>query len=177
MAEALEWFQCKQCGRRQRWVAEWAGRSLTCSCGQKVICPSGPELSDTTLGDTLIETTDTRGSGSTWSEIIEREVKTSPRVAERLAYGATVSAKAAREANRAFVKWGILLLIGVAMVIHAIVLFPHHRTEWAFWIYGALALLIAPLSIVKFRVALLRWRRGRPLMLALAQTLGADVEE
>lgn len=177
MAEALEWFQCKECGRRQRWVAEWAGRSLTCPCGAKVICPAGPELNDASLSDTLIETADALSASSTWHEIIEREEAKAPRRARGVAYSGRVSAAAAREANRQFLKWSLLLLLGVAMIIHAVILFPYHRTHWPFWVYASLAVLIAPLSMFKFRTAMLRWRRGRSWMQAMAESLGADVEE
>ncbi len=177
MAEALEWFQCKQCGRRQRWVADWAGRTLSCPCGAKVICPSGPELSDTALGDTLIESADAPTSKSTWSEIVEKESAGSPRVAQRLAYGTQISATAAREANKSFVIWSAMLLIGISMVIHVAILWPHSKTYAPFWVYAGLAALIAPLSIFKFRTARLRWQRGRPFWEAFAQTLGADSEE
>lgn len=129
------------------------------------------------MGDTLIESADAASSRSTWSEIVEKESGGSPKIAQRLAYGTQISAKAAREANKSILIWLIMLLIGVSAVIHVAILWPHAKTFWFFWVYAGLAALIAPLSIFKFRSAQLRWQRGRPFWEAFAQTLGADSDE
>ena len=39
----LEWVQCRQCGRRQRWKAELAGSEVDCPCGRKVFFPRPEE--------------------------------------------------------------------------------------------------------------------------------------
>lgn len=129
------------------------------------------------MGDTLIESAEAPTSKSTWSEIIEKESGGSPKIAQRLAYGTQISARAAREANKSFIIWSAMLLIGISMLIHVAILWPHSKTYWPFWVYVGLSALIAPLAIVKFRTARLRWQRGRPFWEAFAQTLGADSED
>ncbi len=177
MTEALEWFQCKECGRRQRWAAEWAGKQLTCSCGAKLVCPTGPAAQEAGAGDTLIESADAPTTTSTWVQIIDREVKSSPRTAGKLAAAGTVTSAAARAASKRFVIWTVVLLVGVAMVIHVAILWPARHTFWPFWIYAGVAALTAPLALFKYGAAKRHWQRGRKFMEAFAQSLGADAEE
>lgn len=177
MTEALEWFQCKECGRRQRWTAEWAGKRLTCSCGAKVICPTGPQNDTAGAGDTLIESADAPSTTSTWAQIIDREVRSSPKAATSLARPGSVTSAAARAASKLFLIWTIVLLVGVAMLIHVAILWPTRHTFWPFWIYAGVAVLTAPLALFKYGSAKRRWQRGRSFMEAFAQSLGADAEE
>lgn len=166
MAEALEWFQCKTCGRRQRWVAELAGRTFKCSCGGSVTCPKGVDLGDSAVGkdraasfsDTMFEETgeSTRSPYETLDPeyfSIEAEAAAPPTLEEV-------------RATKSFYVWTAGMLFGLAMLIHAII------TQWTAYI--VLAAIVVPITFFKFYRAQRRWRKGRSFSTALSRSLGAD---
>lgn len=169
MAIAHDWFQCSACGRRQRWRVEIAGTSVECRCGAMVDCPPGPTLSTPAEAagaeDTLIESADAPSSAS---PILTDEDLASIAMVEtpgRVPLSPAAQA-VSRRATKRFLIWTVMMLLGVAMLIHAIV------TE--FWWYIALAVLIAPLSGWRFFKAKARWQGNRRFWRAVAESVGSD---
>lgn len=169
MALAQDWFQCKSCGRRQKWRVEIAGTTIECRCGAIVECPAGPTLTTPTevigAADTIIESAD---SPSAASPILTDEDLASITLADTSgSIPISPAARAvARRANKRFVIWTIMMLLGLAMLIHAII------TQ--FWWYIALAVLITPLSLWKFLSAKRAWQGNRRFWRAVAESVGSD---
>lgn len=164
MADVLEWFQCKSCGRRHRWRADLAGKSITCACGRTVDCPD-VELTDTsglsgTGHETIAETASSPadqafaqsfgGDGPAAADYVPP-----PRVGKGL-FGLSVQGE--------FVFWSIMSLLGLAMLIHAVIT--------TFWWYITLAVLIAPLSFWQWRRAKRVWQGPRKFWTAVEKSLG-----
>lgn len=165
MPEALEWFQCRKCGRRQRWAAELAGKTVQCSCGAPVECPKGAALSDSAVPnrggsftDTLVESTDSPTAASPYDSLdpeffeVQQEVTDLPPTIEEV------------RSTKSFYIWTGGMLFGLAMLIHAII------TQWT--VYIVLASLFVPITFWKFFRAKRRWQKGRPFSVALARSLG-----
>lgn len=167
MAEALEWFQCKKCGRRQRWTADIAGKTITCSCGKEIVCPRGVTAGDSMAGrtsagtftDTMIEDVDSPSARSPLDpfDSVASEIELTEEVERPLSMEEMRSTKQ-------FYVWTGMMLFGLAMLIHAVI------TQ--FWWYIALAVIFAPLSFFKFHKARRRWQKGRPFWQTLARSLG-----
>lgn len=172
MAEVLEWFQCKRCGRRHRWAAEIAGKTVPCQCGAMVYCPEGVKLKEAAgAADTIIEDSESITAASPRVEGLELDDLTG---AGSVAYGGPLVGAAKREAAKRFVVWSVMLLVAVAMVIHAITLWGHRHTLAIYWGYFGLAVLLTPISLFKFIHAKRRWQRGRKFMVALEQTFSGS---
>lgn len=166
MPEALEWFQCKKCGRRQRWVAELAGKTFKCSCGSPVTCPKGVDMSepaqarntDGSFSDTMFEETG-ESTHSPYETLdpeifsIEAEAAAPPTLEEV-------------RATKSFYVWTAGMLFGLAMLIHAFI------TQWTAYI--VLASIAVPITFWKFYRAKRRWQKGRSFSTALTRSLGAD---
>lgn len=162
MAEVLEWFQCKGCGRRHRWRADIAGRNIQCSCGGTVLCPE-VDVSDASRSphDTLVETADSEDSA------FGASFKAQPAAAGDDTYSPPVRMGRGLfglSVQGEFVFWSVMALLGLSMLIHAII------TQ--FWWYIALAVLIAPLSFWMFNRARRIWQGPRSFMKAVEQSLG-----
>ena len=82
-----------------------------------------------------------------------------------------LGAEGKRAEKKLFV-WTIWLLIGLAMVIHVVVLYPSRQSfVWLFWTYLGLAVAITPLALWRWTKARRRWQRGRPFLEALNHTI------
>lgn len=167
MTEALEWFQCASCGRRQRWAAELAGKTVRCPCGADVLCPKGVGLTRPTASrpaverfeETIVEDTESAsalGMYETYSETFSE-------IAEEVQLPKTI--EEVRATKRFFI-WTIGFLVGLAMLIHAVI------TRWP--VYITAAAILVPITFWKFHTARRRWQKGRPFFKALARSLGAE---
>lgn len=172
MGNALEWFQCKKCGRRHRWTAEIAGTSITCHCGTPVSCPRGASAPASTssgnsvagrsaqsFSDTVIEDTESPSALSPFDVFDRPEIQVS--AVEEV--DRALSLEEITSARRFFVWFG-MMLFGLTMLIHALI------TQ--FWWYITLAVIFAPVSFWMFHKARRRWQRGRPFFQALVRSLG-----
>ncbi len=172
MTEILEWFQCKRCGRRHRWAAEIAGKSIACQCGQTVYCPEGVKVTEAAApSDTIYEHTDSASASAPEVDGLGLDDLTG---GGSVAYGGPLMGAAAREAVKRFAVWTVMLLIAVAMVIHAITLWGIRHTFPIYWGYFGLAVVLTPVALVKFVHAKRRWQRGRKFMVALEQSFGSS---
>ena len=175
MAQVLEWFQCKKCGRRHRWTADNAGKDIPCGCGTSVRCPLGAGLDDSSmktsagaLSDTLIEDAELAGQlALTENEALKQLGVEGGGVVKR-----PLTAEERRNAKVFFIWFGVAL-VGFAMVVHVIFL----ASYWPqFWWYTVLAVLIAPLSTYKANRARRRFQKEQRFFDALGRYLGADQE-
>lgn len=167
MPEALEWFQCRGCGRRQRWRADIAGKTVLCSCGTELLCPEGAKLTDTIGGgDTIIEDVDSPTAvspsvdGGDVRSQLAREAESAPRAALSPAQAAM-----AKRASTRFLIWTVLMLVGLSLAIHAVI------TQWP--IYIGLTLAFFPVSLWQFVKAKRRFQRGRRFWDSVGEALGA----
>lgn len=178
MPQVLEWFQCKKCGRRRRWTADIAGKTVTCACGMEIVCPVGAGLDESSLrsstgvtgvlSDTLVEDVDAASSSVAASHDTLRRIGVTEVEIKR-----KLMTPQERVATKQFFVWSGMALLGFAMVVHVGFLAQY----WPkFWWYTAAAVLIAPLSFWKFHKARRRWQKGRPFMESLSHSLGADGE-
>ncbi|MDX2114413.1 MAG: hypothetical protein SFZ24_02165 [Planctomycetota bacterium] len=171
MAQALEWFQCPSCGRRQRWTAEIAGRLVACSCGKEILCPKGLAIGESVAAadrvalsgsftDTLVESVDDASAVDPLGGFdtmqgrlgVDLTGDEAPPTVEEL------------RARKSFLVWGGLMLLGLSMLIHALI------TQWP--VYIVLAVLLFPLSAFKFNSARRRFQRGRKFGTAVIRALG-----
>ncbi|MBL8745499.1 MAG: hypothetical protein JNK58_03990 [Phycisphaerae bacterium] len=166
MAEAVEWVQCKKCGRRQRWAAELAGKTIRCGCGSPILCPRGVDVNEPaartgadTFSDTIVEAADSESARSPY-EALDREYF------EIQATTALPPTMEERRANKSFFIWFLLMLFGLSMLIHALI------TQWQ--VYIILAALFVPITFWKFFRAKRRWQKGRSISEALSRSLGMD---
>lgn len=165
VADVLEWFQCKSCGRRHRWRADLAGKSTKCSCGQMVVCPDvdfGNSSSAGTGHETVVETADRAHDPSFDQSFLNgdgaagaNDYVPPPRMGKGL-FGLSVQGE--------FVFWSVMSLLGLAMLIHAIIT--------TFWWYIAAAVLIAPLSFWQWHRAKRIWQGPRKFWTAVEKSLG-----
>ncbi|HVZ93389.1 MAG TPA: hypothetical protein VG797_02655 [Phycisphaerales bacterium] len=173
MPGVLEWIQCKACGRRQRWRADLAGKTIQCSCGADIYVPEvdltgtgggGGSSTGTGMGtghETMVETADDRGafdqSFLNPSKNGEAEYVPPRRMGKAL-FGLSVQGE--------FLFWSIMALLGLSMLIHAAIT--------RFWWYIALAVLIAPLSFWQWRRAKRIWQGPRKFWKAVEQSLSSE---
>jgi hypothetical protein len=189
MAEALEWIQCKGCGRRHRWRAEIAGQEISCTCGKPVPVPEGPTSSLSSAGRTAVGQRATK-SGSISDTFVEDaesaanytpdlyEAPPIPEEWERASASAALApgqprplTPMERKAANQFLVWTLAALFSLAMVVHVIFLAQY----WPkFWWYTAAAVIAGPVSLFKFSKAKRRWQQGRPFWSALMHTLGTE---
>lgn len=171
MADILEWFQCKSCGRRYRWNADIAGTEVRCQCGTPILCPeldsysTRSGASEQTGSQTVIETVDSPTAMSPGDSVLAEQFEM-PDVedkSQRVAIKHKNTGAFGLTTNGLCLMWFILSLLGVALVIHAVVT--------TFWWYIAGAAIFAPIAFVKFFLVSRRWRRGRTWMTALRHTL------
>lgn len=166
MPEAVEWVQCKKCGRRQRWIAELAGKTIQCGCGTDIDCPRGIDLNEPaarsgadTFSDTIIEAADAVSARSPY-EALDREYF------EIQATTALPPTLEERRATKGFYIWTFGMLFGLSMLIHAII------TQWQ--VYIIIAAIAVPITFWKFFRAKRRWQKGRSFSEALSRSLGMD---
>lgn len=167
MAEALEWFQCASCGRRQRWAAELAGKTVRCRCGAEVLCPKGVGLNEPHAGrtgseqfeETIVEDAESASAAGMYQTYVD----TCPEITEEVQLPRTL--EEIRATKRFFI-WAIGFLIGLAMLIHAVI------TRWP--VYITAAAILVPITFWKFHTARRRWQKGRPFFKVLARSLGAE---
>lgn len=189
MAEALEWVQCKGCGRRHRWRAEIAGQEISCACGKVVPVPEGPTSNLSAAGRTALGQRATK-SGSISDTFVEDaesaanytpdlyEAPPIPEEWERASASAALApgqprplTPMERKAANQFLIWTLASLFSLAMVVHVIFLAQY----WPkFWWYTAAAVIAGPVSLLKFSKAKRRWQQGRPFWTALMHTLGTE---
>lgn len=169
MTEAIEWIQCKGCGRRHRWTAERAGQMFECDCGRRVYCPEGASA-DVQPGpaDTLVEDVDSPTATAPDIEGLDLEALTAGSLRRVIKPLAGIEA---RRAERSLILWSLALVVGVAMVIHAVVLFDQIETDLLVQIYTGLAVVITPVALWRFLKAKKRWQRGRGFLESLRQSL------
>lgn len=166
MPEAVEWIQCKQCGRRQRWIAEMAGKTGQCSCGAPLHYPRGVDLNEPaarssagSFSDTIVEAADSPSARSPYEALdpeyfdIEARAALPPTIEER-------------RSTKSFYTWTFGMLFGLSMLIHAII------TQWQ--VYIIIAALVVPITFWKFFRAKRRWQKGRSFSEALSRSLGMD---
>ncbi len=166
MAQAIEWFQCKKCGRRQRWSIEIAGRDVPCACGATVRCPEGPRLGGLDAADTQVEfaasmpaSVDPAGAADPRFADLQRGAS------EAEEYLSPAERERRRLAGKRFLIWTIMMLIGLALLIHAII------TQWR--IYIALTVLFAPVSFWMFLKTKRAFQRGKGFWTAVGESLGS----
>jgi len=168
MAELLEWFQCKKCGRRQRWRAELAGRTVDCACGARVTVPD-PELRIDSADpeDTLSAT----GSAIAMDQTIGMDESSgAPVIPAAYSYGAAQRGIFGLTPFGELILWTILAAIGFVLAV-----FAAFNYKWtAGWICGGIALIWAPVSLYKWRRAERRWQGYRKLARAVEETLDTD---
>lgn len=165
MPEALEWIQCKKCGRRHRWVAELAGKAIACRCGEKVPVPAGAGFTEPAartgineFSDTIVEAADSPSARAPYEALdndlyaIESAVASAPTLEER-------------RATTRFYIWTGAMLFGLSMLIHALI------TQWQ--VYIILAAVAVPITFWGFFRAKRRWQKGRSFSEALARSLGS----
>ncbi len=165
-------FACYSCGRRYRWRAEIAGKSLRCHCGVKVRCPeprddtvtAGQSLDDTVTDVELEEHFDhiDPESAAAAAEREEQAVEFR-RLPQKGMFGWPM--------GREVLFWGVLSLIGLALSILAAITREH------FIPYSIAAVLVGPYSWWRLWKAWPRWTQGRPWTDCLAQALGMEAED
>lgn len=172
MAEALEWIQCKKCGRRHRWTAELAGRTFPCRCGTSIVCPDGPAVTsagtmsgtrlppDASFSDTIVESVDSPTARSPELGTIDAF---QTQMMDEFASVRTI--EDIKSTNKFFI-WGGLFLVGLSLLIHAVI------TQWP--IYIGLTVVFTPLFFWKFYKAKKRWQKGRPFWQTLMRSLGME---
>lgn len=170
--QVLEWFQCKKCGRRQRWTADIAGKEITCRCGAQLICPDGPMLDDSSLrtatgvlSDTLVEDVEAAAASAEMdsTETLRRVGVEQAEVKHRL------MTPQEREATKKAVIWLVIALIGLSVIVYAVFLMPYRN-----WWTTTIAIAFGAFTLWKFNKARLRWQKGRSIMDSLSQSLGAE---
>lgn len=174
--QVLEWFQCKKCGRRQRWIADNAGKEITCQCGAAITCPAGPGLDDASLrsatgvlSDTLVEDVDAAAASAAAAA---DSTQTLRRLGvERAEVKRRLMTPQERIATKQVMIWLGMALIGLTVMVHAIFLMKY----WLWW-YTTIAAIFGLFTFWKFNKARLRWQKGRPIMEALSHSLGAETE-
>lgn len=169
MAQVLEWFQCKKCGRRQRWTADIAGKDVTCSCGNTLRCPLGAGLDGShtgapVLSDTLVEDVEAASAAQPaqgdWLKTIGVE---HTEVRSRL------MTPQERQNAKQMIVWTLLAAAGLLMFVHAVFVMPYLNKY-----YVGVAIVLSLGSFWKFHVARRRWQKGRGFMRALQESLGGD---
>jgi hypothetical protein len=167
VADLLEWFQCKSCGRRFRWSADIAGTQIRCNCGTPVSCPELDGFSDASAsaGGTVIETVDSPTAMSPGDSVLgeQFELPDSGETAERVAIKHKNTGAFGLTTNGQCLMWFILSLIAIGLIIHAVIT--------TFWWYITAAAIFAPIAFIKFHFVSRRWRRNRSWMTALKHTL------
>ncbi len=161
MEQALEWIQCKGCGRRHRWSVELAGRVVECSCGYAVEMPEGPDGdAGFDASDTIIEDVDS----PTASAPDLSEMGLDDLTADMLsASSRNLIGASARRAEVRMVWATVFLLLGIAVLIHAVFV------QWREYIIAASILM--PIALVMFFKCKSTWQRGRSFMRSLRETL------
>lgn len=167
MADLLEWFQCKSCGRRFRWNADIAGTQIRCDCGSPVLCPELEGFAgapDPSSSQTVIETVDSPTAMSPNDAVLAEqfEMPDSSDPAQRVAIKHKNTGAFGLTTNGQCLMWFIFSLVGFALVAHAIIT--------TFWWYITAAAIFAPIAFIKFNFVCRRWKRGRSLMTALKHT-------
>lgn len=172
-AGAEDAFQCYSCGRQFRWKPEISGKSLRCKCGNKVRCP---ELHDDTL--TAHESLE-----DTVADVDLSQVLDSVEVAEEANVGVDADVKEVFEVRWRYrgvfglslggevLLYFILSLVGIAFAILAVLLGKY------FWWWIAAAVIVGPVSWVRFWKRWKRWSAGRTVMDALADSFGLRDED
>lgn len=166
LPEAVEWIQCNKCGRRQRWIAEMAGKTGQCSCGAPLLYPRGIDLNEPaarssagSFSDTIVEAADSPSARSPYESL-------DPEYFEVEAGAALPPTIEERRATKSFYIWFVGMLVGLSMLIHALI------TQWQ--VYIIIAAITVPITFVKFFFAKRRWQKGRSFSEALSRSLGMD---
>lgn len=173
MAQVLEWFQCKPCGRRHRWRADIAGTQIVCPCGKMV---DVPELQTFDQGrspeDTVLDSNGT-GSRTRVLEAVHDEIE--PVSDFQLALERPKPQRSQSETKirglfglgrtGEMVFWVLMAAVGLTAIIFAAIVVE--------WYYIALAVVWGPLSFWKARKAEQRWQGNRSFSKAVEETIGA----
>lgn len=167
MAQVLEWFQCKACGRRHRWKAEIAGTEIECACGEGVLCPALDVASDPSDGS---------GTGVAPSAAAPADADALPD--EVIALEGEEGAGEIRYQRKRgaglfgmgrfgeMVFWMVGAAIGFALLVHAIVL------QWPAYVVATV--IWAPISFWMARRKLKRWQGNRSLVRAIEEEFDRD---
>jgi uncharacterized membrane protein YqjE len=174
--QVLEWFQCKKCGRRQRWIADNAGKEITCQCGAQIVCPAGPSMDDSSLrtatgvlSDTLVEDVDAAAESAIAAS---DSTQTLRRIGvERAEVHRRLMTPQERIATKQAMIWLGVALMGLTVLVYALFLMPYRN-----WWTTTIAVVFGLFTLWKFNKARLRWQKGRPIMEALSHSLGAETE-
>lgn len=174
LAQTLEWFQCKGCGRRHRWQADIAGAEIECSCGKTVFCPELDVFGDVdSPSDTVVSRTGAPVMGPAGLGSDHFPAEFVPIEGEAYDPDAAPSYQRKR-AGGLFgmgpfgetVFWLVGAAVGFTLIVHAIVL------QWP--IYIALTVIWTPLSFWKFHKKLKRWQGNRSLLRAFEEEFESD---
>jgi hypothetical protein len=158
MAETLEWFQCKACGRRHRWKADIAGTEIPCACGSLAFCPEVEIFSDADASDTVVEPMPAAPAGPPHRFAAELGV-------EAPAPPRTYRGRGLSPFTKALL-WSIGAALGFILIIHAVIV------QW--WGYIILTVLWTPFSFWKFLKARKRWQGNRSLKRAFLEQVDPD---
>ncbi|MEO1129297.1 MAG: hypothetical protein AAFX05_06245 [Planctomycetota bacterium] len=170
MSEFLEWYQCKACGRRYRWRAEIAGQAQECVCGAEVFCPEldvfgAPEgPGDTLTAQPLAGLREAPAGSSLEPAFDEPEFVPAGPTEPAPALPERPRGAPQRGLFRVAIAWLVGVLLGIALVVHAIIV----QATWSI----ISAAVWMPLSLTLFWFARERWQGGRSLRRAIEDELG-----
>ncbi len=169
MAETLEWFQCKGCGRRHRWQADIAGTEIDCQCGAAVLCPEVEVFAGEDPSDTVVDPS----SSAVMRARRSQSGGQSPASGGAGAYVAPAAPRTVRMGGLTpFMKallWSIGAAVGFILLVHALVV----QTWW----YIALTVLWTPFSFMRFLKARKKWQGNRSLKRAFLEQMDAEGDE
>lgn len=168
MAQTLEWFQCRACGRRHRWQADIAGTEIQCQCGKLVFCPELDVFAEADSSDTLPDPSSSiiyapAGEKSSHfpGEVLSVEGESDEGLQlRRMKAGGLFGMGPFGEA----VFWTVGAAVGFALLVHALIV------QWP--VYIALTVVWAPFSFWKCYKKVKRWQGNRPLSRAFVEQIG-----
>ena len=163
-------FRCVECGRRFRWRADIAGRTLRCACGEKIRCPeahsdtstAGQSLDDTVADVALEEHLDHIATPEAPAHE-EPDGAVYRRIPQRGMFGWPMGGEV--------LVWGAASIVGVALAILAVIMLDYYIP------YTVGALVVGPYSWWRLYHAWPRWTQGRPWLECLGRSLGAEDDE
>ena len=171
MAEIMEWFQCRTCGRRQKWRAELVGTEIDCPCGSVIVCPDidGFDLEPGTAqgrGDASGGSTAAGSMGGSVIVASQSEAAEMPIAAVAPARPITGAVPWHRHINFRALMWSAAALVGLAAAIFAVIM-----NEWPYWVTAG---VVTPLTFWRWWKCERLWQGPRSLSRAVEETLGTE---
>ncbi len=130
-----------------------------------MLCPEGPRLGAMDAADTQIEYASPNLPSDPAATVDPRFADLQRKASEAEEYLSPAERERRRVAGRRLLIWTIMMLIGLALLIHAII------TQWR--VYIALTVVFAPVSFWMFLKTKRAFQRGKGFWDAVGESLGS----